>query len=72
MKIKKVPINSTNIRSVGYDPESLILEVEFHTDRVYRFSNVPPHIYAGLMKAESHGKYFQTHISGMFSHVEVK
>ena len=72
MKPKRVPVNSTNIRSVAYDEESLLLEIEFHTGRIYRYSSVPPHVYAGLMKADSHGKYFQNHITGVYSHIEVR
>lgn len=70
--MKHTPINSTNIKSVGYDEDNQLLEVEFHTGRIYRYSSVPPHVYRGLINAESHGKYFQVHISNMYSHVEVK
>lgn len=68
----RVPVKSTNILSIGYDPDSQMLEIEFNTKRVYRYSNVPPHVYAGLMKSESHGKYFQAHIANAYSHVEVR
>ncbi len=68
----RVPVNSTNILSIGYDNESQLLEIEFNTKRVYRYSNVPPHVYGGLMKSSSHGKYFLDHISGAFSHIEVR
>lgn len=70
--MKRVPVNSTNILSIGYDKDSQLLEIEFNTKRVYRYSSIPPHVYAGLMKAESHGKYFQTHINGAYSHLEVR
>jgi hypothetical protein len=70
--MQRVPVNSSNILSVGYDRESLMLEIEFHTKRIYRYSNVPPHFYAGLMKAQSHGKYFQDHIANVFTHIEVR
>ncbi len=68
----RVPVKSTNILSIGYDQTSQMLEIEFQTKRVYRYSHVPPHIYAGLMKASSHGKYFQTHIANTFSSIEVR
>lgn len=68
----RVPVNSSNILSVGYDKASQMLEIEFNTKRVYRYSNVPPHVYAGLMKSSSHGKYFLNHIEGIFSHIEVR
>lgn len=69
--MKRVPINSSNILSVGYDADQQMLEIEFNTGRVYRYSNVPPHVYAGLMKAGSHGKYFLTYIQGVYSDIEV-
>jgi hypothetical protein len=67
----RVPVKSSNILSIGYDRDSLMLEVEFNTKRIYRYSNVPPNIYAGLMKSSSHGKYFLNHIHGVFSQIEV-
>ena len=66
-----MPVNSTNILSIGYDKNSQMLEVEFNTGRVYRYSNVPPHVYAGLMKSRSHGKYLLTYISNNYSQSEV-
>lgn len=72
MIMKRVPVNSSNIKAIGYDRESLMLEIEFHTSRVYRYSNVPPHVYAALMQAESHGKYFQDHINNLYTHIEVR
>ncbi len=71
MNSKRAPINSTNITSVGYDEKNQLLEIEFRTGRIYRYSSVPPYIYAGLMKSTSHGKYFLTKISNVFAHVEV-
>ncbi len=51
-------VESSAIRSVGYERETAMLEVEFTSDRVYRFFAVPHAIYDGLMKAESVGAYF--------------
>lgn len=70
--MKRVPVNSTNILSVGYDENSQMLEVEFNTKRIYRFSNVPAHVYSGLMRSKSHGKYFLTHITNNYSQSELK
>lgn len=70
--MKRVPVNSTNILSIGYEEEAQMLEIEFNTKRIYRFSNVPPHVYASLMRSSSHGKYFLTHINNNFSQTEVK
>lgn len=71
MYMKRLPVNSSNILSIGYEESSQMLEIEFNTKRVYRYSNVPPHVYAALMKSKSHGKYFLTYIQGVYSDIEV-
>jgi hypothetical protein len=47
---------------VRYDPKRRLLDVVFRTGEKYRYKDVPPDEFDGLMKAESHGKYMQTHI----------
>ena len=37
----RTPVQSSNIRSVGYDPASRTLEVEFHSSGLYQYSSVP-------------------------------
>jgi hypothetical protein len=51
-------VKSSAIRSVGYERETAMLEVEFTSDRVYRYFAVPKAVYDGLMEAESVGAYF--------------
>lgn len=70
--MQRTPVKSSNILSIGYDKDSQLLEIEFNTYRVYRYSSVPPHVYAALMRSESHGKYFLMHINGVYSHIEVR
>ncbi len=65
-------VRSTNIRSVGYDSESSILEIEFHSGDVYQYISVPKAIYDDLMRAPSLGSYFYKHIRGNFKWVKVQ
>jgi hypothetical protein len=58
---------SSNLRSVGYDPELKILEVEFQEGRVYSYKNVPNDIFEGLINAPSKGKFFAHYIRDRFS-----
>ena len=39
--MNRTPVNSSNVSSVGYDPTSLTLEVEFHGGAVYQYFDVP-------------------------------
>lgn len=60
VRFKKV--NSSMLRRIRYDPNNRLLDVVFRTGESYRYEDVPPTEYKGLMSAKSHGKYMQTHI----------
>jgi hypothetical protein len=55
-------VSSSHLASVGYDPTTRILEVEFLDRSIYQYSNVPEHLYHGLMSASSDGSYLDAHI----------
>ena len=58
----RVSIVSSDIVSVGHNPDSKMLFVEFKSGRIYRYADVPEKVYKGLMKAESHGTFFDEKI----------
>lgn len=60
--IERTPVRSSALRSVGYDQEQRVLEIEFTNGAVYQYFDVPPEVHRGLMAAESHGRYFHQHI----------
>jgi len=64
--MNREPVRSSNIRSIGYDPGTLTLEVEFGTGTIYVYSNVPGHIHQQLTTASSKGSFFNNHIKGRF------
>lgn len=59
-------VNSTDISSVGYSPDSRTLEIEFNSGGIYQYFNVPENIYKALMNASSHGKYFNQNIRDIY------
>ena len=65
--MRRIPVDSSALRSVGYDAASRVLELEFSSGDVYRYRNVPPNVYSELMAAESHGTYFALHIRPVFT-----
>ena len=65
-------VKSSNISSIGYDAKSQTLEVEFRSGGIYQYFKVPVSIYNGLMKAPSHGSYFQQHIKDNYRWKEVQ
>lgn len=60
------PVNSSNLVSVGYEPDHETLEVEFKSGAVYRYYNVPLFEYERLMSADSHGAYFNANIRNKY------
>lgn len=60
--MERVPVQSSNLATVGYDANNSTLEIEFNHGGIYQYSNVPPHIHDGLMSAGSKGTYFDQNI----------
>jgi non-canonical purine NTP pyrophosphatase (RdgB/HAM1 family) len=64
--MQRLPVDSTDIVSIGYDPKVRILEVEFKEGRVYQYLEVQPDEHRLLMKADSIGQRFQASIMGHY------
>jgi tyrosyl-tRNA synthetase len=62
VKIRKFNIESSVIKSIGYNPANKVLQIEFNQSGVYWYQDVPAEVYAGLMNADSHGQYFNEYI----------
>ncbi|MCG8404153.1 MAG: KTSC domain-containing protein [Phycisphaerales bacterium] len=58
----RISVESSSLASVGYEPDTSKLEVEFNTGEVYQYSGVPTNVYDGLMAAPSKGKYFDRYV----------
>lgn len=58
--MERIKVESSNLAAIGYDGNDL--EVEFKNGSVYKYYNVPFRVWEVLVKAESHGKYFNGHI----------
>jgi len=69
--VMRKAVNSSNIHSIGYDPDSNILEVAFNGGGVYQYFNVPEFRYAGIMSAGSKGSYLHQHIKGRYRYKKV-
>lgn len=60
--MERVQVESSNLASVGYEPETTTLEIEFHNGGIYQYSGVPEDVHQGLMNAGSKGSYFHQNI----------
>ena len=69
--MKRVPVKSSNLASIGYDAVAKILDIEFNSGKVYRYYNVPEDIHSQLMKAESAGKFFTASVRNVYESIEI-
>jgi len=53
---------SSNIAEIGYNGETMTLEVKFLSSMIYQYWPITRTGWESLMKAESKGKYFAKHI----------
>ena len=66
--MERTPVTSTTLKSVGYDPQTQTLELEFDSGSVYQYDNVPPEVYQGLLEADSLGRYFNENIDKSYNY----
>lgn len=69
--MNRVSVSSSDLSSVGYNPEQHILEIEFNSGGIYQYFNVPSSEHDGLMGAVSHGQYFNAHIKDVYQYQKV-
>jgi hypothetical protein len=70
--MNRVSINSTNIKSIGYDKLATILEVEFNSGDIYQYFNVPEYLYQQFLQASSHGQFLNDNIRYNYRYQKVK
>jgi hypothetical protein len=70
--MNRIPVVSSNIKSLGHDPDSKTLEVEFHDGAVHRYHGVDHERFKNLLHAPSVGKHFHANIKGKYDHHKVE
>lgn len=58
--------SSRSVRSLGYDPPSEALEVEFVSGAIYQYYGVPRNMYEQMMSAASKGTFLNTYIKNQY------
>ena len=60
--MERILVKSSSLKSVGYNPVTQILEVEFVRGVIYQYSNINAQMFYDLQMAESIGSYFAKNI----------
>jgi len=56
-------VNSSKIRSVGYDPAAMTLEVELSNGQVWQYPKVYPEVYRRFLAAPNPTSFFEDRIA---------
>jgi len=59
-------LDSKHIEAVHYESETRTLQIRFRKGGVYSYSDVPEHVYQGLIEADSASDFFRTNVKGVF------
>ena len=70
--MERQQIQSSMIRSIGYDESNGTLEIEFARDgAVWQYLDVPSGLWAEFQLCESHGRFWHAQIKDRFREVRV-
>jgi len=64
-------IESSMIRSIGYDSSNSTLEIEFNSGAVWQYFDFPESLWYEFKGAESQGKFFHREIKNQYSESQV-
>jgi hypothetical protein len=70
--MKTIAVESTTLRTVAYDTNQELLQIEFLNRAVYQYLHVPADIHKALLQAPSKGIYFNRFIRQKFPHALIK
>jgi len=66
--MKRINVKSSQIKSIGYDKDEKILEIEFKKGTVYQYSDIYYEVYMELITAKSVGSFFMRNINKKYKY----
>ncbi len=64
-------VESTTLATIAYDEPRQLLRLEFRSQAVYQYWNVPAIVHQALLSSPSKGRYFNQAIRGRFVYQRV-
>ena len=68
----RTQVNSSNIKSIGYDLPTKVLEVKFISGDVYEYYDVPEHLYQQFLHASSFGQFLTDNIRYNYRYKKIR
>ena len=69
--MRREPVQSSNVTSVGYDAQTQTLEVEFQQAGLYQYFDVPQPVYEVFLSAPSQGQFLSQQIRGVYRYARM-
>ena len=69
--MNRIPVSSSNIADIGYDEQSMTLEVGFKNGTVYQYFDVPQSVHEEFMGASSKGTFLNVSIKPNYRYVKL-
>lgn len=69
--ISMIPVESSNIQAIGYNPTERLLQVDFHSGRSYQYYGVAPQTFQDFLDTSSKGRFFNAQIKGCYLFDEI-
>ena len=70
--MKRKNVNSSMIASIGYDPKTSVLEIEFNSGALWQYSDVEKSTFNKMMKADSPGRFFLDTIQDCYDEIRLR
>lgn len=70
--MRRFGVRSQSIKTVGYDADAQILELEFHNGSIYDYQGVPPETVLALLDGRSIGAYVNQVVKPGFDAIQVR
>src|SRR3982074_1514061 len=71
-RIKRVPVESTALATVGYSKRLRALEIEFRNGAIYRYLEVTPDVYDALLQGRAKARYYDENIRHKYRSLHVR
>ena len=71
-RIKRVPVESRALATVGYSKRLHALEIEFRNGAIYRYLDVAPSVYRALMNSPSRARFYHENVRGKYRYRHVR
>ena len=72
MSMERKRINSSRIRSAGYDPGKQLLEIEFSDGRIMNYRGVSPEVHRQFVNSPSPVSFFEDKIFESYPETRVR